>query len=77
MHARGHGRADPSPRRAHPDSQIASILNKQGRRTGTGLVFTEPRVKYVRQQNQIPAAPPPDPASELFTIKQAAGSSRD
>ena len=56
----------------HPDRQIAAILNKQGRRTGTGLLFTEPRVKHVRQRNQIPAAPPPDPASDLFTIEQAA-----
>ncbi len=56
----------------HPDRQIAAILNKQGRRTGTGLVFTEPRVKHVRQANQVPAAPPPDPTSGLFTIDQAA-----
>jgi excisionase family DNA binding protein len=56
----------------HPDNQIASILNKQGLRTGTGLLFSEPRVKHVRQQNSIPAAPPPDPASGIFTIKQAA-----
>jgi DNA invertase Pin-like site-specific DNA recombinase len=56
----------------HPDNQIASILNKQGRRTGTGLLFSEPRVKHVRQQNGIPAPPPPDPASGIFTIKQAA-----
>ena len=26
----------------------------------------------MRQQNQIPAAPPPDPTSGLFTIEQAA-----
>ena len=56
----------------HPNRQIAAILNKQGRRTGTGLLFTEPRVKHVRQQNQIPAAPPPDPDSGIFTIDQAA-----
>ena len=56
----------------HPDRQIAAILNKQGRRTGTGLLFTEPRVKSVRQQYQIPAAPPADPASGLYTIDQAA-----
>jgi excisionase family DNA binding protein len=56
----------------HPDRQIAAILNKQGRRTGTGLPFTEPRVKYVRERHAIPAAPPPDPASGLFTIDQAA-----
>jgi excisionase family DNA binding protein len=56
----------------HPDRQIAAILNKQGRRTGTGLPFTEPRVAYLRKKNGIPAAPPPDPASELFTVDQAA-----
>jgi excisionase family DNA binding protein len=56
----------------HPDRQIAAILNKQGRRTGTGLVFTEPRVKYVRQQHDIAAAPPPDPAADVVTIDQAA-----
>jgi DNA invertase Pin-like site-specific DNA recombinase len=56
----------------HPDRQIAAILNKQGRRTGTGLLFSEPRVKHVRQQNNIPAAPPPDPASGTFTIDHAA-----
>jgi excisionase family DNA binding protein len=56
----------------HPDRQIAAILNKHGRRTGTGLVFSEPRVAYVRKQNGIPAAPPPHPASGLFTVDQAA-----
>jgi excisionase family DNA binding protein len=56
----------------HPDRQIAAILNKQGRLTGTGLPFTEPRVKYVRERHQIPAAPPPDPDRGLFTIDQAA-----
>jgi hypothetical protein len=56
----------------HPDRQIAAILNKQGRRTGTGLLFTEPRVRHVRHQNAIPAAPPPDPDSGIFTIEQAA-----
>jgi excisionase family DNA binding protein len=56
----------------HPDRQIAAILNKQGRRTGTGLPFTESRVKYVRHKHAIPAAPPPDPASDLHTIDQAA-----
>jgi excisionase family DNA binding protein len=56
----------------HPDRQIAAILNKQSRRTGTGLPFTEPRVAHVRKTNGIPAAPPPDPASDLFTVDQAA-----
>ncbi|MGA2929670.1 MAG: helix-turn-helix domain-containing protein, partial [Solirubrobacteraceae bacterium] len=49
-----------------------AILNKQGRRTGTGLPFTDPRVKHVRQKHAIPAAPPPDPDSDLFTVEQAA-----
>ena len=54
------------------DEQTAAILNKQGRRTGTGLVFDQSRVKHVRQKHGIPAAPPPDPDSDLFTIRQAA-----
>jgi excisionase family DNA binding protein len=54
------------------DRQIAAILNKQGRRTGTGLPFTDPRVKFVRHKHEIRAAPPPDPDSDLCTIEQAA-----
>ena len=60
----------------HPDRQIAAILNKQRRRTGTGLPFTESRVKHVRHKHAIPAAPPPDPASDLVTIDQAAAAAR-
>jgi len=56
----------------HHDDQIAAILSRQGRRTGTGLPFTEPRVKAARQRAGIPAAPPPDPESNLVTIQQAA-----
>ena len=56
------------------DAQIAAILNKQGRRTGTGLPYTDPRVKHVRQKHGIPAAPPRDSDSDsgLCTIEQAA-----
>ncbi len=54
------------------DQQIAAVLNKQGRRTGTGLPFTQPRVAYVRKKHAIDAAPPPDADSDLFTIDQAA-----
>jgi excisionase family DNA binding protein len=53
------------------DRQIAGILARQGHRTGTGLPFTEARVRGVRKRAGIPAAPPPDPASELLTIEQA------
>jgi DNA invertase Pin-like site-specific DNA recombinase len=56
----------------HPDDQIAAILNRQGRRTGTGLPFTSSRVKSARQRAGIPAAPPPDRDGETVTIEQAA-----
>ena len=53
------------------DRQIAGILGRQGHRTGTGLPFTEARVRGVRRRAGIPAAPPADPAGELLTIEQA------
>src|SRR4051812_26995499 len=56
----------------HPDAQIAAILSRQGYRTGTGLPFTEARVRGARQRAAIPAAPPPDADSELVTIQHAA-----
>lgn len=56
----------------HPDQQIASILNRQGRHTGQGLPFTRARVQSARFRAGIPAAPPPDPTSDLVTIQQAA-----
>jgi DNA invertase Pin-like site-specific DNA recombinase len=56
----------------HTDAQIAAILSRQGYRTGTGLPFTEARVRGARLRADIPAAPPPDPESELVTIQQAA-----
>jgi DNA invertase Pin-like site-specific DNA recombinase len=56
----------------HPDEQIAAILNRQGRRTGHGLPFTRARVQGARFRAGIPAAPAPDPASELVTIQDAA-----
>jgi DNA invertase Pin-like site-specific DNA recombinase len=56
----------------HNDDQIAAILNRQGHKTGQGLVFTRARVHGARFRANIPAAPAPDPASELFTIDQAA-----
>jgi len=56
----------------HPDRQIANILSHQGRLTASGLPFTQARVQSVRVRAGIPAAPPPDPDSELLTIQQAA-----
>ena len=56
----------------HADTQIAAILNRQGRRTGTDLPFTRARVQGARFRAKIPAAPPPDPESDLVTIQAAA-----
>ena len=56
----------------HPDRQIAAIINRQRRRTGTGLPFTATRVQSARQRAGIRAAPPPDSDSETVTIERAA-----
>jgi excisionase family DNA binding protein len=56
----------------HNDQQIAAILSRQGYRTGTGLAFTETRVRAARFRAGVPAAPKPDPDSPLVTIQQAA-----
>jgi excisionase family DNA binding protein len=54
------------------DRQIAGILGRQGLRTGTGLPFTEARVRDVRKRAGISAAPPRDLHGETVTIEQAA-----
>jgi DNA invertase Pin-like site-specific DNA recombinase len=41
----------------HDDATIASVLARQGRRTGTGLAFTKNRVADLRHAHDIPAAP--------------------
>ena len=56
----------------HTDPQIAAILSRQAYRTGSGLPFTEARVRGARFRAGIPAAPAPDPESEVVTIQQAA-----
>lgn len=56
----------------YPDCQIAQILSRQGRLTANGLPFTQARVEGIRVRAHIPAAPPPNPASQLLTIPQAA-----
>jgi len=40
------------------DKTIAAVLSKQGRRTGTGLAFTQTRVKTLRVSRGIPAYKP-------------------
>jgi excisionase family DNA binding protein len=56
----------------HSDRQIAGFLSRQGARTGAGLPFTESRVRGVRRRAGIPAAPPPDPTSQVLSIQRAA-----
>jgi hypothetical protein len=60
----------------HPDGQTAAILNKQGRRTGTGLAFNEARVRGIRQRAGIPAARPTEQDGQTVTIQQAASELR-
>ena len=43
----------------YDDKTIAAILSKQGRRTGTGLLFTKTRVKSLRISRGIAAYQPP------------------
>jgi hypothetical protein len=48
----------------YDDQTIAAILSKQGRRTGTGLSFTQPRVASLRVSRGIPAYRPVDVTPE-------------
>jgi hypothetical protein len=58
----------------HPDSIIAAVLNRQGKRTATGERFTLDRVGNLRRYWKIPVYQPPSvsPEGELFTIQGAA-----
>ena len=44
----------------YSDTTIAAVLNKQGRRTGTGLAFTRSRVTSLRASYNIPVYTPPN-----------------
>ena len=59
----------------YSDALIAGVLNRQGRRTATGLRFTANRVSSLRTHWGIPCYRPPaeSPDGELLTVKQAAG----
>jgi DNA invertase Pin-like site-specific DNA recombinase/predicted DNA-binding transcriptional regulator AlpA len=59
----------------YPDSIIAGILNRQGRRTARGLRFVGNRVASLRTHWKIPCFAPKEGAEqgELLTIKAAAG----
>lgn len=57
------------------DTQIARILNKQGRKSGVGNPFTKSSVMSLRGKNQIPvckANPARDPREGPFTADEAA-----
>ena len=58
----------------YPDTVIAGILNRQGRRTARGLRFVGNRVASLRTHWKIPCFAPKDGAEqgELLTIKAAA-----
>jgi hypothetical protein len=58
----------------YPDAMIASILNRQGRRTARGARFTAISVASLRQHWHIPRyQPPPEPPDgELVTVTEAA-----
>ena len=61
--------------REFDDSQIARILNRQGRRSGRDLAFTKESITSLRGKNRIPIAPKPEPRDERegpFTLDDAA-----
>jgi len=61
--------------REFDDSQIARILNRQGRRTGLGNPFTQSNVLSLRGRHQIPKCPSQpvrDPREGPFTADEAA-----
>lgn len=58
----------------YPDAVIAGILNRQDRRTATGLPFTANRVRSLRTQWNIPRLEPPSepPQGKLVNVREAA-----
>ncbi len=57
------------------DAQIARILNKQGRRSGSGRPFTQEAVRCIRRDHDIPKCPrrpARDPHEGPFTADEAA-----
>lgn len=58
----------------HPDTVIAGVLNRQGRKTARGERFTANRVASLRTHWKIPCyqAPPQSPEGELLTVDAAA-----
>ena len=58
----------------HPDTVIAGVLNRQGRKTATGESFIANRVASLRQHWKIPCyqAPTTPPEGELLTVQAAA-----
>lgn len=53
------------------DSQISSVLNRLGYKTGTGLTWNEPRVRHFRSRRGLPGFDPSAPRSWV-NLNQAA-----
>ena len=60
--------------RHYNDATIAGVLNRQERRTSTGLRFTANRVNSLRQHWNVPRFEPPaeSPEGDLVNIREAA-----
>jgi DNA invertase Pin-like site-specific DNA recombinase len=58
----------------YPDTLIAGILNRQGRRTARGLSFTASRVQSLRHHHNVPCHQPDDQPQEgpMLTVADAA-----
>ncbi|MGI9505825.1 MAG: recombinase family protein, partial [Geminicoccaceae bacterium] len=58
----------------YPDAVIAGILNRQGRKTATGLRFTAPSVGSLRRYWNIPRFVPPKeaPKGDVVNVRKAA-----
>lgn len=59
----------------YPDAVIAGVLNRQGRRTATGLRFTANRVASLRTHWGVPCFEPSSPrpeAGDLVTVREGA-----
>ena len=58
----------------YPDAMTAGILNRQGRKTSTGLCFTADRLRALRNYWRIPCFQPPaeEPEGEVVSLNAAA-----
>lgn len=55
-----------------PDQQIALTLNRLKIRTGSGLTWTEGRIRAIRHQHKLPAYDPSNAIDDTLSLQQAA-----